>query len=148
MADKFFWKLTNELRLAKITWTEDGARVRNGERTTERVERTLAWEGKIVLLYLYSFAARDMPCWPTIAKIAEECSLSERTAQRAIADLDAAGLIEKTQRSNMRGSERAREFANFPALKNGFSNVYVITPQGLALLAPPKRERPKLRRVQ
>ena len=43
-------------------------------------------------------------CWPGIKTIARELELSPRTVQRALGDLERAGLVEKHQRHRKNGS--------------------------------------------
>jgi hypothetical protein len=51
---------------------------------------------KLVLLLLSDQANDDGLCWPSVAGIAADGCMSERTAQRALAALDAAGLVIRT----------------------------------------------------
>lgn len=64
-----------------------------------------AWETdlpsteKMVLLCLCNFASDDGGnCWPSVAKLADLCSTSERTVQRAIRSLETRGILDTNQR--------------------------------------------------
>ena len=56
--------------------------------------------------YSYPRDRSDAPgvCWPGIKTIARELELSPRTVQRALGDLEHAGLVEKRQRRRKNGS--------------------------------------------
>lgn len=53
---------------------------------------------KLVLLALADNANDEGVCWPSIATIAEKCSKSERTIQRAISTLESAGHLSRTDK--------------------------------------------------
>lgn len=48
---------------------------------------------KFVLVTLADYANNEGGCWPSIGRIAERTCMSERTVQRAVADLEAAGVL-------------------------------------------------------
>jgi biotin operon repressor len=87
---------------------------------------TMVWEldlastDKLVLLALADNANDDGTCWPSIRKIAEKSSLSERAVQNAISRLRDAGKLQITERY-------------------GRSNLFTITPAGNA---PPQEMHP------
>ena len=84
---------------------------------------TLAWKAdmptgrKFVLLSLCDNANDQGECYPSVATIAERCSMGVRTVQGHIADLESAGLLARHERG-------------------GRSTVYKIKPD----LFPCKRE--------
>ena len=68
------------------------------------VEEQLTHRAKTVYIYLRDRADADGVCWPGIKTIAGELGLSTRTVQRALDDLEDAGLIVKKQRRRKNGS--------------------------------------------
>lgn len=64
----------------------------------------LSHREKAVYIYLRDRANVSGVCWPGIKTIAGELGLSTRTVQRALDDLEAAGLIVKKQRRRSNGS--------------------------------------------
>ena len=52
----------------------------------------------VVYRYLKDRANRDGTCYPAIGTIAKDLKLSRRTVQRAIADLEKTGYLQKEQR--------------------------------------------------
>lgn len=52
----------------------------------------------LVWLYLAKRANRDGQCWPSYQRIATDLSLSYRTVQRAVADLERAGWLKRENR--------------------------------------------------
>lgn len=60
--------------------------------------RDLPHRAKTVYMYLKDRCNRDNQCYPAIGTIARELQLSRRTVERAIADLEQAGLLVKEQR--------------------------------------------------
>jgi hypothetical protein len=63
-----------------------------------------AWEvhlpdsEKLILLALADWSNDEGECWPSVARIAQKSSKSERTVQGALAKLEAAGHISRDQR--------------------------------------------------
>ena len=49
-------------------------------------------------------AEADGTCWPSVRRIAENLKLSRRTVQRALADLERHGFLERTHRRRPNGS--------------------------------------------
>ena len=49
-------------------------------------------------------AEADGTCWPSVRRIAENLKLSRRTVQRALADLERHGFLERTHRLRPNGS--------------------------------------------
>lgn len=49
-------------------------------------------------------AEADGTCWPSVRRIAEDLKLSRRTVQRALADLERHGFLERTHRRRPNGS--------------------------------------------
>ena len=60
--------------------------------------KDLPHRAKTVYMYLKDRCNRDNQCYPAIGTIASELQLSRRTVERAIADLEQAGLLVKEQR--------------------------------------------------
>ena len=65
-------------------------------------EEELGHRAKTVYVYLRDRS--DASGWPGIKTIARELELSPRTVQRALGDLEHAGLVEKRQRRRKNGS--------------------------------------------
>ena len=49
-------------------------------------------------------AETDRTCWPSVRRIAEDLKLSRRTVQRALADLERHGFLERNHRRRPNGS--------------------------------------------
>ena len=58
----------------------------------------LPHRAKAVYMYLKDRCNQNNQCYPAIGTIAKELRLSRRTVDRAIADLEQAGLLMKEQR--------------------------------------------------
>lgn len=58
----------------------------------------LPHRAKAVYMYLKDRCNQNNQCYPAIGTIARELQLSRRTVERAIADLEQAGLLMKEQR--------------------------------------------------
>ena len=67
-------------------------------------EEHLSHREKTVYIYLRDRADASGVCWPGIKTIASELGMSTRTVQRALDDLEDAGLIVKKQRRRKNGS--------------------------------------------
>ena len=67
-------------------------------------EGEVGHRAKTVYIYLRDRADACGVCWPGIKTIARELELSPRTVQRALGDLERAGLVEKHQRHRKNGS--------------------------------------------
>ena len=67
-------------------------------------EEELGHRAKTVYVYLRDRSDASGVCWPGIKTIARELELSPRTVQRALGDLERAGLVEKHQRHRKNGS--------------------------------------------
>lgn len=65
---------------------------------------------KLVLLALANCANEKNICWPSVSTLAADCSCSERTAQRLIADLQKKGLILSTARYRNDGSRTSNHY--------------------------------------
>ncbi|MYM31502.1 hypothetical protein GTP58_24515 [Duganella sp. CY15W] len=93
---------------------------------------TLAWKmdlpthPKMVLLALCDNANDQGECYPSVAMLTEKCSMSERSVQKHIADMEKTGVITRAYRA-------------------GRSTVYQINPRKLctpAADAPPQNAHP------
>ena len=58
----------------------------------------LPHRAKAVYMYLKDRCNAEGQCYPAIGTIAREMNLSRRTVERAIQDLEKAGLLQKEQR--------------------------------------------------
>ena len=67
-------------------------------------EEELGHRAKAVYVYLRDRSDASGVGWPGIKTIARELELSPRTVQRALGDLERAGLVEKRQRHRKNGS--------------------------------------------
>lgn len=54
---------------------------------------------KIVLLSMADRAGEDFRCWPSVRRLCLDTSLSERTVQQAVCDLEKSGLIKRDMRT-------------------------------------------------
>lgn len=72
----------------------------------EKLYRNDELPNRAKLVYIYLYDHRDVvgKCWPSIKRIAKELSISEKTARRAIKDLEKAGLIRKEYAYRENGS--------------------------------------------
>lgn len=64
----------------------------------------LPHRAKAVYIYLRDRSNKEGFCWPGVKTIAKELKLSTRTVQRAIRDLEQAGLITRHFRYRENGS--------------------------------------------
>jgi len=67
-------------------------------------EDNLPHRAKAVYIYLRDRSNKEGVCWPGIKTIARELKLSPRTVQRAICDLEKAGLVSRQYRYRENGS--------------------------------------------
>ncbi len=58
-----------------------------------------------VFMYLKNRANKDRTCFPAIGTIASDLKLSKRTVERALADLEKAGLLERIHRFRSKGGK-------------------------------------------
>ncbi|MEG0091251.1 MAG: helix-turn-helix domain-containing protein [Oscillospiraceae bacterium] len=63
-----------------------------------------------VYRYLKDRANKDGTCYPSIGTIAKDLNLSRRTVQRAIADLEQTGHLQKEQRWRENGGKSSLLF--------------------------------------
>ena len=63
-------------------------------------DQELSHRAKTVYMYLKDHGT----CWPSVRRIAEDLKLSRRTVQRALADLERHGILERTHRRRPNGS--------------------------------------------
>lgn len=75
-------------------------------------EEELSHRAKTVYVYLRDRSDREGTCWPGVKTVARELKLSTRTVQRAIRDLETAGLVTRQERFRENGSHT--------------SNLYII----------------------
>ena len=67
-------------------------------------DQELSHRAKTVYMYLKDRSNADSTCWPSVRRIAEDLKLSRRTVQRALADLERHGFLERTHRQRPNGS--------------------------------------------
>ena len=67
-------------------------------------DQELSHRAKTVYMYLKDRSNADDTCWPSVRRIAEDLKLSRRTVQRALADLEQHGFLERTHRRRPNGS--------------------------------------------
>ena len=72
----------------------------------EKLYRNDELPNRAKLVYIYLYDRRDVvgKAWPSIKRIAKDLSISEKTARRAIQDLEKAGLIRKEYAYRENGS--------------------------------------------
>lgn len=75
-------------------------------------EEDFSHRAKTVYVYLRDRSDREGACWPGVKTVARELKLSTRTVQRAIRDLEQAGLVTRQERFRENGSHT--------------SNLYII----------------------
>lgn len=81
---------------------------------------------KVVLLALADHADENHVCWPSIPKLAAKTSMSDRTVQRSLYELQEQGYIEK----NTRMSERGDHTSNHYLLKVRVGGGVKLSPGG------------------
>ena len=72
----------------------------------EKLYRNDELPNRAKLVYIYLYDRRDVvgKAWPSIKRIAKDLSISEKTARRAIKDLEKAGLVRKEYAYRENGS--------------------------------------------
>jgi predicted transcriptional regulator len=70
----------------------------------------LSKRAMLVILYLINRADKKMTCFPSINRISVDCSISERTVQRALNDLEESGFLSRESRYHERGGQRSNFF--------------------------------------
>ena len=65
---------------------------------------------KLVYIYLYDRQDATQKAWPSVKRIAEDLSISEKTARRAIQDLEKAGLVRKEYAFRKNGSHTSNRY--------------------------------------
>ena len=64
----------------------------------------LPHRAKTVYMYLHDRSDAAGTCWPGVKRIAADLKLSRRTVQRALGDLEQAGLVSRQSRYRPNGS--------------------------------------------
>ena len=104
-------------------------------------QRTGSSAAKLVLLMLANYAnAEDASCFPSIARLSEECEIGERTAQRAISALEEAGFIEKSTRNRSNGSQSSNRYHLITGVSQWRGGGVTVTPPHNLSLEPIKEE--------
>lgn len=75
-------------------------------------QRAGSSSSKLVLLSLANFANDNFECFPSIARIADDCEMSERTVLRAIKSLEDAGLVAHKKQGKNGMKTASRYFLN------------------------------------
>lgn len=65
---------------------------------------------KLVIINLLSRADKNMNCFPSVKRIAEDCGISTRTVQRALKELEEGGFIKKESRFHKKGGQRSNYY--------------------------------------
>lgn len=73
-------------------------------------QEDLPHRAKAVYVYLRDRSNKDGICWPGVKTIAKELKLSTRTVQRAMQDLEQAGLITRQSRYRGNGSHTSNRY--------------------------------------
>jgi predicted transcriptional regulator len=81
-----------------------------GEIINAVYKANLSKRATLVILYLINRANENMNCFPSIKRIAEDCSVSPRTVQRALNDLIDAGFLKRESRYHEKGGQRSNYF--------------------------------------
>jgi Firmicute plasmid replication protein (RepL). len=77
----------------------------------ERVYKLeLTQRATLVAFYLINRADQENTCFPGVKTIAKECHMSSRTVQRALNDLEEAGLIKRESRFHEMGGQRSNMY--------------------------------------
>ncbi|WP_294852374.1 helix-turn-helix domain-containing protein [uncultured Oscillibacter sp.] len=71
----------------------------------------LPHRAKTVYMYLRDRVNGDGNCWPGVKTIGKDLKLSRRTVQRALADLEQAGLVERKPRHRDNGSHTSNLYS-------------------------------------
>lgn len=77
-------------------------------------EQELAHRAKTVYIYLRDRGDSEGSCWPGVKTIARELKLSPRTVQRALRDLEQAGLVQRQPRYRKNGSRTSNLYSIKP----------------------------------
>ena len=64
----------------------------------------LSHRARTVYMYLHDRSDATGVCWPGVKRIASDLKLSRRTVQRALGDLERAGLVSRQPRYRPNGS--------------------------------------------
>lgn len=73
---------------------------------------------KIVLLHLADRHNPDFGCFPSIARLARDCEMSERSVHTHLAELEASGLITRSARHRHNGQQSSNEYTLNMGLQN------------------------------
>lgn len=70
----------------------------------------LSKRAMLVILYLINRADANMTCFPSVKRIAQDCSISPRIVQRALNDIIEAGFLKRESRFHEKGGQRSNYF--------------------------------------
>lgn len=86
---------------------------------------------KIVLICLADRHNPDYGCFPSIAKIAEDAEMSQKSVFTHLSKLEKAGLIARTGRIKNNGQQTSNEYKLFRGVKNLHGDYVKPTPMGV-----------------
>jgi len=85
---------------------------------------------KIVLIYLSDRHNPDHGCFPSAARLAQDCEMTERSVFTHLAELERLGLISKQHRTKANGIKTSNEYTlhidenpDMKNLHNGYENI-------------------------
>ncbi|QUH31135.1 helix-turn-helix domain-containing protein [Vallitalea guaymasensis] len=70
----------------------------------------LSKRAMLVILYLINRADPNMTCFPSVKRIAQDCSISPRTVQRALNDIIETGFLKRESRFHEKGGQRSNYY--------------------------------------
>ena len=85
--------------------------------------RELPHRAKSVYMYLHDRSDASGICWPGVKKIASDLKLSRRTVQRALGDLEQAGLGSRQLRYRPNGSLTSNQYQIITTKKSETSQL-------------------------
>ena len=101
----------------------------NKGKLIEKVYATdLSQRATLVIFYLINRADQENTCFPSVKTIAKECNISTRTVQRALNDLEVAGILMRESRFHTRGGQRSNLYRLIIIDDNQEQNLEVTKP--------------------
>ena len=88
---------------------------------------------KFLLVVLANYADADFSCWPSVKRLCADTGMGERTVQRSLKALEAAGLVKRDERRRPDGS---RTSDRLTLVFDGGAN---LTPPPVNLAPTPRR---------
>lgn len=99
-------------------------------------ERQSSDNARLVLLAIGNYADETGEAWPSIRRLARDCNCSDRTIQRAVADLIGLGLLERTVQGSIDARIPTSARPNFYRILIHNNPVTTVTP-GDSVVTPP-----------